>query len=154
MHEHSHADHVIVPPMAPPASVLVDDLDEEHEVCAAALAALGERRDTAALRSVLEAYEAHFAHEEQLLDQHMYADVGDARGFSAAAGQRKSHFGDHQRQLAALQAEIARREKPGGDATPVPAAFVQQVMADFERHAADYDSTYAETLAAALAASA
>jgi len=131
--------------------VLVKDLDDEHAQCEAALEALLEHRDGAALRGVLEAFEEHFAHEEQMLDAHVYADVADASGFSALAGQRKSHFGDHTRQLQMLRAELARN---GGSAAIVPAPFIDEVMRTFERHAADYDATYAEPLAAALAAAA
>jgi len=127
--------------------VLVDELDDEHEACAAALATLAEARDAAALRGVIAAYDEHFAHEEQLLEEHVYAGVGASDGgFSALAGQRKSHFGDHARLLASLRDGLT--SLPAGG--KLPGAFVSQVLRDFEAHAGKYDSTYAEPLAAAL----
>ncbi len=50
----------------------VAELDAEHERCAAALRLLAERRDAVSLRRVVEEYAAHFAHEEGLLDEHLY----------------------------------------------------------------------------------
>ena len=50
--------------VSPATSVKVEELDEEHERCEAALNALAEKRDAASLAAVLSEYEAHFAHEE------------------------------------------------------------------------------------------
>ena len=118
--------------------------------CAAALAALAASRSAAALRDVIAAYEAHFAHEEELLDACLYTGVvakqagGGGGGFDADAGARKSHFTDHTRLLDALKA-AAR----GGET--VPAAFVDATLRGFETHANTYDDKYAARLAAAMA---
>ena len=126
-------------------------LDDEHEECAAALAALAASRAAAALRDVIAAYEAHFAHEEELLDAHLYTGVvakqagGGGGGFDADAGARTSHFTDHTRLLDALKAQAAR----GGET--VPAAFVDATLRGFETHANTYDDKYAARLAAAMA---
>uniref|UniRef100_A0A7S0JH62 Hemerythrin-like domain-containing protein n=1 Tax=Calcidiscus leptoporus TaxID=127549 RepID=A0A7S0JH62_9EUKA len=130
-------------------SVKVAVLDEEHAECEAALALLAERQDAEALRTLLSAYEKHFAHEEALLDAHLYEEAGAAAGgFSAAAGQRRSHFADHKRLLAELDGAL----QAANDL--VPARFVDAVLRSFEQHANMYDTTYAEPLARALAAAA
>ena len=140
-----------VAPRRPIAATNVQVLDDEHEVCAAALAALAASRSAAALRDVIAAYEAHFAHEEELLDAHLYTGVvakqagGGGGGFDADAGARKSHFTDHTRLLDALKAQAAR----GGET--VPAAFVDATLRGFETHANTYDDKYAARLAAAMA---
>ena len=64
-----------VPALAHIVSVKHSELDQEHEVCAQALERLRAKKDASSLRAVLEAYEMHFRHEEQLLDQHLYATV-------------------------------------------------------------------------------
>ena len=86
------------------ASVKNAALDEEHERCAAALERLARERSEEAARAVLQEYEAHFSHEEELLDRHLYTTVlreeaagGGGGGFSADGGARRSHFNDHQR---------------------------------------------------------
>ena len=100
---------------------------------------------------MIAAYEAHFAHEEELLDAHLYTGVvakqagGGGGGFDADAGARKSHFTDHTRLLDALKAQAAR----GGET--VPAAFVDATLRGFETHANTYDDKYAARLAAAMA---
>mmetsp|Transcript_12539 Transcript_12539/g.21028 ORF Transcript_12539/g.21028 Transcript_12539/m.21028 type:complete len:396 (+) Transcript_12539:185-1372(+) len=135
---------VVIVPLAPTPSVMVDTLDAEHEACEQALDRLATMRDREALLRLLEVYEAHFAHEEELLDAHVYVGVAqEGGGFSALAGQRRSHYADHERMLAAL------RERLDSD-TAVPSAFVDMVLRDFETHARSYDMTYAEPLAAAL----
>uniref|UniRef100_A0A7S3B3X7 Hemerythrin-like domain-containing protein n=1 Tax=Haptolina ericina TaxID=156174 RepID=A0A7S3B3X7_9EUKA len=93
-------------------SVKVAVLDEEHARCEAALMQLAERRDSAALNELLTAYEEHFAHEEALLDEHLYAGVKRAKGFSADKGARTSHFTDHERMLTEIRnllSEIKRK---------------------------------------------
>lgn len=83
-------DDAAVAPLAPPARVDVAALDAEHDACHAALDALGETRSAAALGAVRELYAAHFAHEEALLDAHVYAAASDGSGaFSADANVRR-----------------------------------------------------------------
>jgi len=136
------------------ASVKVDVLDEEHERCEAALARLAERRNVASLRELLAAYEEHFAHEEKLLDQHLYADARQATGFSADKGARTSHFGDHEAMLGALRKLVAARAGLNESLASISVAEVQQIAVDFERHATSYDGSYADRLSAAMAAAA
>ena len=163
--------------LAPIASVSVPELDEEHEQCAAALEQLAAQRSSAALEAVLEAYEAHFAHEEALLDEHLYggappseAPAGQQQAaaagaapaaaglpggsFSADASARKSHWTDHARLLQDVR-ELLREARGGSDddvadGGRVPVDAVQRVMRDFEQHAARYDNAYAERLSAQL----
>jgi hemerythrin len=129
------------------ASVKVAVLDAEHERCEAALVRLAEQRSAAALREVLAAYEEHFAHEEALLDQHLYAGVDDAAGFSADKGARTSHFADHERMLAGIREILSC-----ANANAVPASEVQRLQSQFEKHATSYDGGYADRLSAAIAA--
>jgi len=143
----------LVAPVSKPASVQVPELDAEHEACAAALSRLASERSAPALRAVLITFEEHFAHEEALLDAHVYQaalDPAKASGFSAAAGQRRSHFADHKRQLAAIREHLGLAGADGA----VKASFIDKLMRDFETHAAAYDTTYAAPLSQALAASA
>jgi len=130
------------------ASVKVAVLDEEHERCEAALTRLREKRSAEALKDVLSAYEDHFAHEEALLDEFLYADVHaidnkKPKGFSADEGARTSHFADHEAMLVALRKLLA---KPS-----VSVAEAKQLALDFERHATAYDGAYADRLSAAMA---
>jgi len=140
-----------VRPLGQIKSVRVTDLDREHERCAAALRILAQTRSRAALSSVFAEYQAHFAHEEALLDQWLYAQQSCTKAtvvaFDASAGQRRSHFADHKRLIADLSAQLSER-----DAEELPAAFVDKVLRDFETHANTYDDTYAEPLAQAIAA--
>lgn len=124
-------------------SVKVDVLDEEHARCEAALAALATKGDGAAAREVLEAYEEHFAHEERLLDTHLYAGVDSACGFSADRGARTSHYADHARMLDALRALVG--------AQTIAAETIDAICRDFHKHATEYDVNYADRLSAALA---
>ena len=48
-------------------------LDDEHEECEAALCALQASPTAENVKAVLEVYSAHFAHEEALLDEHMWS---------------------------------------------------------------------------------
>jgi len=137
-------------------SVKVEVLDEEHAQCEAKLALLGrltesgasgkQRQIADALRGLLKAYEEHFAHEEALLDEHLYAGVAQEAegGFSADRGARTSHFADHQAMLAAVGKLL-------DDVAAVSYAEVARLAADFERHATAYDGSYADRLSAAMA---
>lgn len=134
------------------ASVKVAVLDEEHERCEAALMRLREKRSTEALKEVLSAYEQHFAHEEEILDQYLYADVhaADAKGkeqpksFSVDEGARTSHFADHEAMLQTLRKLL--------DQPAVSVAEAKQLAKDFERHATTYDGAYADRLSSAMTA--
>lgn len=141
-------------PVSKVASVKVAVLDEEHERCEAALARLAEKRNVLCLRELLSAYEEHFAHEEALLDKHMYADVTTATGFSADKGARTSHFADHEAMLSALRKLLSARGGLSEELASVSAAEVQQLAGDFEKHATSYDGAYADRLSAAMAAAA
>lgn len=128
----------------------VDALDKEHDECAAALRTFTTLRTPAALLAVRESYSSHFAHEEQLLDEYLYANEAACATegtFSASAGQRRSHFADHSR----LIKEIDDVLRTTSDL--VPPRVVDAVLRNFELHANSYDSTYAEPLARALTAS-
>lgn len=143
-------------PVKAVASVKVDVLDEEHRQCESRLAALdalvADGRDDrtqieTALRAVLAAYETHFAHEERMLDTHLYAEVVAANansGFSADKGARTSHFADHKTMLNNIQKLLI-------DVSTVDAATVLRIRRDFERHATQYDGQYADRLCSALA---
>ena len=138
-------------------SVKVAVLDEEHERCEAKLKLLARLTEPPgvgarggqikeALRGLLAAYEEHFAHEEALLDQHLYAGVEEQTGFSADKGARTSHFADHEAMLNGVRKLLV-------DGAPaLCAADVVHLATDFERHATAYDGNYAERLSAALAA--
>lgn len=124
-------------------------MDQEHEACAAALGVLSMSRSADALRAVLAAYQKHFTHEEQLLDTHLYADTSatSGTGFSAAGGQRRSHFADHKRLLVDIEKQLVIAQAGGS----VPMQFVMQVAEDFEVHAKTYDDSYAEPLSRLMA---
>lgn len=139
-----------VQPLSAIESVKVGVLDEEHEQCAAALQLLAEVRDNSALQGVLDIFQVHFRHEEQLLDEHMYAGLGTEGGFSADASSRKSHYQDHERMLQVLRRELQTRMKCGVSA-PISGSFIDQIFRDFEHHANMYDGNYADRMAAALA---
>lgn len=127
------------------ASVKVAAMDEEHAQCAAALERLGAERSAAAASFLLSLYEAHFAHEEALLDAHVYKGAAQApAGFSADAGARRSHLADHARLLDGVRALVAAGPM-------IEAEAVQRVASDFEAHAEQYDGGYAARLSASLA---
>lgn len=134
------------------ASVKVKVLDEEHERCEAALARLKELRNVTALRELLAAYEEHFAHEEALLDEHLYANLEQATGFSSDKGARTSHFADHGAMTAGLRKMLSDRSDLVEQLASVSETEVQRLALDFERHATAYDGGYADRLAASLAA--
>jgi len=132
-------------------SVKVDVLDHEHELCAAALQRLDEQRDRGSLEAVLSVFRQHFKHEEELLDQHLYAELPSAAGgFSADSSMRKSHFTDHTRMLGDISKALSNMQKGDKDAK-LSQAFVKRVYKDFEEHADRYDGTYADRLSAVLA---
>lgn len=133
-------------------------MDAEHDACVDALAVLADRRDLPSVEAVLAAYRSHFAHEEALLDEHLYASVAapagasppaPPTGFSLAASARKSHFADHARMLAALEAMASSLRASGGRADT---KLVNAALRDFEAHADKYDGAYADPLSQALAA--
>ncbi|KAG8458069.1 hypothetical protein KFE25_012729 [Diacronema lutheri] len=127
-------------------SVLVPELDAEHEACAAALERLAAERTPAAATALLDEYERHFAHEEALLDAHVYGHARDApasAGFSAAAGARRSHLADHALLLDGVRALLG--------AGAIGADAAARVAAEFERHAEQYDGGYVDALSRALA---
>jgi len=137
-------------------SVKVSVLDEEHERCESKLALLGRLTEPPgvsqkrgqiedALRGLLTAYEEHFAHEEALLDEFLYAGgAQQGGGFSADSGARTSHFADHQSMLSGVRKLIE-------NVPSVCAADVLRLATDFERHATAYDGSYADRLSAAMA---
>jgi len=139
-------------------------LDAEHAACTAALQQLASTRSVAALEKVLIAYEAHFAHEEALLDTYLWKEAaaaaaggGSAGGFDKSASMRKSHFADHARMLRELAPEYveqARRTRGVGVSSEeipeeIPRTVVESALLDFEAHANRYDS-YGDELGAAL----
>lgn len=152
------ADPGEVVPVGEIESVQVRELDDEHEMCAVALNSLAADRDPDSLRMVLVAYQTHFAHEEQLLDQHLYPELtqntssGGVGGFNAQAGQRKSHYADHARLIRDIETQLTQLGSSPG--ATVPAVFVDKVLRDFELHAHSYDGNYAEPLAKKLRAAA
>lgn len=169
-----------VEPLGSIESVHVPALDAEHEECAAALAKLSEAPTREAIEKVIEAYAAHFEHEERLLDEHLYKEAaaeaaaagGDlaksgsksgaagAGGFSAAASMRRSHYADHKRMLVDLRVRAAALPAGGPASGPkawvhvpngeAPEVFVDKVLRSFEAHANRYDAAYAAPLAAKL----
>ena len=158
-----------VPPLGAIDSVQVAALDAEHDACAAALAAMAEAPNKKNIEKVIASYVAHFAHEEALLDEHLYgaaakaasSDASGGGGFSKEASMRKSHYADHQRMIGDLRARAAALPAGGPSSGPKawihatggsekPAAFVDRVLRAFENHANKYDAAYAEPLAAQL----
>mmetsp|Transcript_23523 Transcript_23523/g.60128 ORF Transcript_23523/g.60128 Transcript_23523/m.60128 type:complete len:383 (-) Transcript_23523:373-1521(-) len=153
-----------VAPLATIHSVHVAELDQEHEQCAAALAGLIEAPTREAILRVVDAYTAHFAHEEALLDEHLYTAAATAAAsegsFSKEASMRKSHYADHQRMIGDLKARAVSLPAGGPTCGPKawihtpngesPAVFVNRVLRAFEQHANVYDAAYAEPLAAQL----
>eukprot|EP00746_Dinoflagellata_sp_MGD_P021361 gnl/MRDRNA2_/MRDRNA2_149865_c0_seq1.p1 gnl/MRDRNA2_/MRDRNA2_149865_c0~~gnl/MRDRNA2_/MRDRNA2_149865_c0_seq1.p1 ORF type:complete len:270 (-),score=51.86 gnl/MRDRNA2_/MRDRNA2_149865_c0_seq1:311-1120(-) len=118
-------------------SVKVESMDAEHEECANALNVLAEQKTQDALRSVHTLVEAHFKHEEALLDKSGWGgDVSDA--FSA----KGSHFKDHNRILQKLRNELQIKR------ASIPVDVIKSIMQDFEEHAVRYDVHYADHLSA------
>lgn len=123
-------------------------MDEEHERCVAAMNAMAAERSEASLRTVLKVFSEHFAHEEMLLNEHLYKDLPEDGGFSADRNVRQTHYQDHERMLGVLRKQLRSMANAGGDMRP---EFVASVMKDFEKHADLYDGGYADRLAAQLA---
>ena len=140
-----------VAPVGAIHSVKVAELDDEHEICSAALDELARAPTRLALERVIKAYEGHFAHEESLLDTHLYADAASGKasnGFSAEASKRKTHYADHTRMLKELNTMV---ESLPSETAAVPSSFCDKVLRDFENHANKFDM-YGDELAAKLAA--
>jgi len=94
------------------ASVLNDELDRQHEECAAALEELARTRSGSALDVALRVIRRHFETEELLLDRHLYGTVTGAGGgasetFSIQESMRKSHFADHKRIILTMEEQLA-----------------------------------------------
>lgn len=128
------------------------ELDAEHEECVAALNTLTQSMQPSALEAVANIFVKHFAHEESLLNDHVYA-VEEGRvkkegGTSLLLDSRRSHYKDHEKMIDKVQAEYSRAVKEGGLVSP---AFVNRLLRDFEHHANIYDGHYVDKLAAALA---
>ena len=132
-------------------------LDDEHNLCSLALTRLAKERSIQALQHVFDMYTQHFAHEEELLDLHLYSEAIAAStktsGFSGDGNARTSHFTDHKRLLKDVRTAILKlegRRKEGSDTPIVELSFVNKVLRDFESHANTFDDAYAERLSAAL----
>ena len=66
-----------------------------------------------AMKQVLQTYQQHFAHEEELLDEHLYSDIknnGGGGGFSADGSARTSHFEDHKRLIREIVEELQKMD--------------------------------------------
>jgi len=132
------------------ASVGNAEMDDEHELCAAALAALQDQPSAGTLAVVFDVISDHFAHEEELLDTHIYtARAMGGGGFSALENMRRSHYRDHQRILDSIAEPLAAVQ--AGKLAGVDEDLVTRVIESFEKHADLYDGGYAVDLAAALA---
>lgn len=118
-------------------SVKVASMDAEHEDCVKALNVLAEQKTQDALQSVHNIFEAHFKHEEDLLNKSGWGgDLSDA--FSA----KGNHFKDHTRILEKLRDELRVKK------ASVSLDLITSIMQDFEEHAVRYDNHYADHLAA------
>jgi hypothetical protein len=128
-HHQHHGDEVseqLVVALATIESVKVAELDAQHSECVELLAALAERRSVEALAGFVAVFEHHCAHEEALLNLHLYAPE-EARVASAEAttaslllDSRNSHFQDHLRIIRGAKVELARlRAMPGESCGPV-----------------------------------
>lgn len=126
-------------PLQPLESVNEEEMDAEHQLCVDALNALLNLRTLKSLEKVASNLGSHFQSEEKMLDEGLYRDCSTANqgGFSATASARKSHFADHQRMLNSIQAELAKQ------CEPITEMFIGNLLGDFEGHATNYDSQYA-----------
>jgi len=132
------------------ASVSVPEMDDEHEECATRLDALAQHRTPAALEAVLDVMEEHFAHEEELLNEHLYGDVDAQGGFNSDKNMRDSHYSDHARMLTSIRKLLS--ECKSGAVERIPLRRVNEVLRDFEQHANLYDASYADRMSAKLSA--
>jgi len=137
------------------SSVKNGELDEEHEECSAALELLSKQRSASALANFLDIFQRHCAHEESLLEWHLYAPeekrLSAEGGVSLLLNSRTSHFKDHKRLIGTVEQELARLEQEGSSSA-VPVSFVNSLLRGFENHANVYDANYAGPLAAAIGA--
>jgi len=145
------SDEDTILPLGEIDSVKNNQLDQEHEECSAALCMLSEQRSASALALFIDVFQRHCAHEEALLEQHLYAQeqsrlVAEG-GVSLLLDSRTSHFQDHQRIIGAAKQELA-----GLDSAGVSVNFVNTLLRDFENHANRYDASYADRLAAVIGA--
>jgi len=126
------------------ASVQVPEMDDEHEDCVNALNALATQRTRSSLSQALRVIEAHFQHEEKLLDSTIYASLSSessSSSFSADASSRTTHFADHDRILGLMRKQLDSKK-----ATVVSGKLIRAVMAEFEQHADRFDN-YGDRLA-------
>ena len=130
--------------------------DVQHEECAVALQTLAEERTARALEVARNTIQLHFEYEQQLLDKHLYVDRtsasdGSGGGFNADSNMRTSHYGDHNRIIATMDAHLKelRDEKPtgacsaaGGCALPggqrLALSAIKSLISDFDNHADRY----------------
>ena len=128
-------------------SVECDPMDKEHEECVEALNALANHGSVANVRKLIQVVEAHFDHEEALLDEQFYRNEGKGEDASfsfaekAKANARSTHYSDHARILQMLNAEVLAATKAGMDT--VAPEVCQRFMDAFETHATTYDIHYA-----------
>lgn len=129
-----------------------DELDEEHDECCDALNLLSAERTASSLVRFLDVFERHCAHEEALLERHLYAPeekrLAAEGGVSMLLNSRTSHFKDHARVIGAVKQELARAAGEGSSVVSV--GFVNGLLRDFENHANVYDASYADKLAAEI----
>ena len=138
------------------SSVKVESLDKEHEDCVEAINRVLKDRSVESLAALLANYQVHFSHEEDLLDEHVYADElgagkDDETGFSVPLQARKSHFDDHKRMIQNIQRELRRSSQ---DNYVISDSFIKSIMTDFEGHAEIYDAAYVDPLVESLRQSA
>jgi hemerythrin len=130
--------------MAPVALTRVAEMDQEHDACVTALNALARSLSIDTLQAVQSVLTDHFAHEEKLLDNHVYDlqnKSSSQQSFSMDGDMRRTHMADHARMLS----NVAQQLRVG----TVTVAFVRSLMSDFSLHAERYDS-YGDRLLAAL----
>jgi len=118
-------------------SVKVPSMDAEHDECASAMRKLAEDGSSEALQGVLDCMSEHFMHEEQLFEVHGF---GNHKNEKLAA--KKTHMEDHNRILSKVRQQLASCNGQ------VPAAFVRELLQDFDEHTARYDMQYADFLSA------
>lgn len=137
-----------VTPLAKLASVGVEELDRQHDVCAEALKELVAKRDAKSLKALIAAYADHFEYEEMLLEKYLWTKAAKeqkSNGFDSNTNMKQSHFADHSRLLAELHGAVcgAKHQKLSDE-------FVNNVLRNFEKHTSRYDNSYADKLSAAM----
>jgi len=118
-------------------STNVEEMDDEHDECVAALRTLAKDRSVPSLRFVLSCFTEHFAHEEELFEEIGFGEHQNER-FSA----KRTHAVEHTRIL-----EIIRKELKGCSGDKVPTSFVKKILEDFHQHTSLYDKAYADFVA-------